>query len=40
MKIGTKFEQAKLMTIINGGGDISLLIDHHLDEEKLKAQKK
>ena len=40
MKIDTKFEPYKLMTIINGGGDISFLIDHHLDDEILKALNK
>ena len=40
MRIGTNFEQSKLMSIINDGGDISLLIDHHLDDEKLKTLKK
>ena len=33
MRIGTNFEQSKLMALINDGGDVTLLIDHHLDNE-------
>ena len=40
MRIGTNFEQTKLKALINDGGDVTLLIDHHLDNEKLKSLNK
>ena len=35
MKIGTDREEHKLGTIINTNSDIIILIDHHLDTQKL-----
>ena len=35
MKIGTDREELKLGTIINTNSDIIILIDHHLDQNKL-----
>ena len=35
MKIGTDREEHKLGTIINTNSDILILIDHHLDQQKL-----
>ena len=35
MKIGTDREEHKLCTIINTSSDILILIDHHLDQQKL-----
>ena len=35
MKIGTDREEFKLGTIINTNSDIIILIDHHLDTQKL-----
>ena len=35
MKIGTDREEHKLSTIINTNSDIIILIDHHLDTQKL-----
>ena len=40
MRIGTNFEQTKLKALINDGGDVTLIIDHHLDNEKLKSLNK
>ena len=40
MKIGTDREEHKLGTIINTNGDIIILIDHHLDTQKLASFKK
>ena len=35
MKIGTDREAHKLQTVINTNSDIIILIDHHLDQQKL-----
>ena len=35
MKIGTDREEHKLQTVINTNSDIIILIDHHLDQQKL-----
>ena len=35
MKIGTDREAHKLQTVINTNSDIVILIDHHLDQQKL-----
>ena len=35
MKIGTDREEHKLGTIINTNSDIVIIIDHHLDTQKL-----